>query len=61
MTTHDLALADESTLQHAAVRVHFRETMGPDGMTFDYVLRPGLATSTNALALLRAIGLARPS
>ena len=66
LTTHDLALADEPTLQRAAVRVHFRETVEPDGsaeghprMTFDYVLRPGLATSTNALALLRAIGLSR--
>ena len=26
-------------------------------MTFDYVLRPGLATSTNALRLLEMIGL----
>ncbi|HEX6323778.1 MAG TPA: hypothetical protein VFZ36_08635 [Vicinamibacterales bacterium] len=63
MTTHDLALADEPTLQQSATRVHFRETVepGPDGhprMTFDYILRPGLATSTNAIALLRAIGLA---
>ena len=63
MTTHDLALADEPTLQRAAVRVHFRETVEPGEsgaakMTFDYVLRPGLATSTNAIALLRAIGLA---
>lgn len=62
MTTHDLALADEPTLQRAAVRVHFKETVEPgDGgdarMTFDYILRPGLATSTNALALLRAVGL----
>jgi len=62
MTTHDLALADEPTLQRAATRVHFRETVEPgrDGhprMTFDYILRPGLATSTNAIALLRAIGL----
>lgn len=65
MTTHDLALADEPRLRDAAERVHFRETVEPDGdggdarMTFDYVLRPGLATSTNALALLRALGLAR--
>ena len=68
MTTHDLALADEPVLRDAAVRVHFRETVepGPPGddgkvvrMTFDYVLRPGLATSTNAVALLRALGLAR--
>jgi hypothetical protein len=46
--------------------VHFRETVEPDQdgaprMTFDYVLRPGLATSTNAIALLHAIGLSRPS
>lgn len=65
MTTHDLALADEPALQTAAVRVHFRETVEPGDdpatprMSFDYVLRPGIATSTNALALLRAIGLAR--
>lgn len=64
MTTHDLALADEPILRQTADRVHFRETVepGPDGtpkMTFDYTLRPGLATSTNAVALLKAIGLVR--
>lgn len=65
MTTHDLALADEPALRWSAVRVHFRETVEPDPdsgeprMSFDYVLRPGIATSTNAIALLRAIGLAR--
>ena len=63
MTTHDLALAEEPALVRSADRVHFRETVEPgaDGdarMTFDYILRPGLATSTNALALLRALGLA---
>jgi hypothetical protein len=62
LTTHDLALADDPALREAAVRVHFRETVehGDDGavrMTFDYQLRPGLATSTNALALLRSLGL----
>jgi hypothetical protein len=44
--------------------VHFRETLtpGPDGprMTFDYRLRPGLATTTNALELLRQVGLDLP-
>lgn len=68
ITTHDLALADEPALRAAAVLVHFRETVepGPDGedgkvvrMSFDYRLRPGLATSTNAIALLRALGLSR--
>lgn len=65
LTTHDLALADDPSLKKAAVPVHFRETVEPGGdvvrMTFDYRLRPGLATSTNALALLRALGLSRPS
>lgn len=64
MTTHDLALADEPVVKQAAELVHFRETVepGPDGtpkMSFDYTLRPGLATSTNAVALLKAIGLVR--
>jgi hypothetical protein len=26
-------------------------------MSFDYLLRPGIATSTNALALMRMVGL----
>ena len=66
LTTHDLALADEPTLRDAAVRVHFRETVESGDseekvvkMSFDYRLRPGLATSTNAMALLHALGLTR--
>jgi ABC-type multidrug transport system fused ATPase/permease subunit len=61
VSTHDLQLADEEPLQSAAVPVHFRETFhsGPDGesMSFDYHLLPGWATSTNALKLLRLVGL----
>lgn len=60
VTTHDLDLLDPA-LEEAAVSVHFRETVidGDDAaMTFDYVLRPGVATSTNALALMRIVGLA---
>ena len=61
VTTHDLTLADDPSLRDLAQRVHFTEHVerGPDGvqMTFDYVLRPGLATSTNALALMEIVGL----
>ncbi|MGH9411810.1 MAG: MutS-related protein [Vicinamibacterales bacterium] len=58
MTTHDLALASEPPLSTAAELVHFSEQMHPDGsMTFDYRLRPGLATSTNALRLMQLIGI----
>jgi predicted ATPase len=58
MTTHDLALAGEEPLKSAARLVHFTERVHPDGrMTFDYELRPGLATSTNALRLMQLIGI----
>ena len=61
VTTHDLALADTPELASAAHPVHFRETIRGDGegapMTFDYRLRPGIATSVNALRLMELIGL----
>jgi hypothetical protein len=58
MTTHDLALPDEEPLKGAAELLHFQETIEPDGeMRFDYRLRPGIATSRNALRLMRLIGI----
>jgi DNA mismatch repair ATPase MutS len=58
MTTHDLALAGEEPLASAATLAHFTEQVHADGtMTFDYRLRPGLATSTNALRLMQLIGI----
>jgi DNA mismatch repair ATPase MutS len=48
-------------LRDACQCVHFRETLhGADAeqpMTFDYRLRPGVATTTNALKLLALVGL----
>lgn len=61
VTTHDLELAAAPPLSDAAQLVHFTETVTPDAdgaaMTFDYRLRPGPATSVNALKLMRMIGL----
>jgi hypothetical protein len=58
MTTHDLSLAGEEPLANAAQLVHFTETVGENGeMRFDYRLRPGLATSRNALRLMKLIGI----
>jgi MutS domain V len=61
VSTHDLDLAAGAGIADAARPVHFRETLtpGPDGprMTFDYRLRPGPATTANALELLRQVGL----
>jgi len=57
VTTHDLELADEPALHAAAQLVHFREQVTESSLSFDYTLRPGLATSTNALQLMRLVGL----
>jgi DNA mismatch repair ATPase MutS len=58
VTTHDLSLADVSALNGVVRHVHFREQLETGSrMTFDYRLRPGKATSTNALRLLEIVGL----
>jgi len=61
VTTHDLGLAAEPDISAVAELVHFTETVeetaaGPQ-MSFDYRLRPGLATSRNALRLMRMVGI----
>ena len=58
MTTHDLSIAGEEPLKSSAVLVHFSENVDESGhMAFDYRLRPGLATSRNALRLMQMIGI----
>ena len=61
VSTHDLSLADMPALAAVSHPVHFTETFiqGSEGleMRFDYHLRPGIATSTNALKLLKMVGL----
>lgn len=59
VTSHDLNLADEEPLASAAVPVHFEEHFDGDTMRFDYRLRPGVATSRNALKLMKMMGIAR--
>jgi hypothetical protein len=65
VSTHDLTLADSPLFTQARTLVHFtelfeRDTAGRPSMTFDYKLRPGLATSTNALKLMEIVGLPLP-
>lgn len=61
VSTHDVALADAPEFVAVSTNAHFTEdfTRGPDGpaMSFDYTLRPGVATSTNALKLMEIVGL----
>jgi hypothetical protein len=61
VATHDLQLDHSEVLGPAARAAHFEGVVREDGkgpiLSFDYRLRAGRATSTNALALLRAVGL----
>jgi hypothetical protein len=65
VSTHDLDLASAGELTGMGVPVHFADDVvqredGPE-MSFDYRLRPGLATSTNALKLMELVGFTMPS
>jgi len=58
VTTHDLALTElPSMLGSAAVNMHFADRLEHGRMIFDYRMRPGVVEHSNALALMRAIGL----
>jgi hypothetical protein len=58
VTTHDLALAQiAETFDGQAVNVHFEDHIEGGEILFDYRLRPGVVTRSNALELMRAVGL----
>ncbi|MGC2162565.1 MAG: mismatch repair protein [Silvibacterium sp.] len=58
VTTHDLALTEiVGTLHGQAANYHFGDTFAEGKLSFDYRLSPGIAESTNALELMRSIGL----
>jgi hypothetical protein len=58
VTTHDLALARVAeSLKPRALNVHFQDHLEDGRMTFDYRLRPGIVEKSNALELMRAVGL----
>ena len=65
VTSHDLALVDADGLRSRAHAVHFSESVSSGkkdpGLVFDYRLRPGIATSTNALRILELMGLGEVS
>jgi DNA mismatch repair ATPase MutS len=57
-TTHDLALSEMvGTLAPRAVNVHFEDHLENGKLVFDYRLRDDVVTKSNALALMRAVGL----
>ena len=61
ITTHDLALtAIAETLGARAANVHFEDWFDGSEIKFDYRLKPGPVTRSNAIALMRAVGLEVP-
>lgn len=57
-STHDLALTEiVSELQERAANMHFEDQLQDGRLHFDYRLRAGVVQRSNALALMRAVGL----
>jgi DNA mismatch repair ATPase MutS len=58
VTTHDLALTEIGAVIGAGLKnVHFEDQVADGKMRFDYRLRDGVVTKSNAIELMRIIGL----
>ena len=58
VTTHDLALTEiVEQLNGRGANVHFEDHLEAGKMTFDYLLRSGVLQKSNALELMRSVGL----
>jgi DNA mismatch repair ATPase MutS len=57
-TTHDLALAGVADrLEPRGANVHFEDELRDGALVFDYRMRPGVVRHSNALELMRSVGL----
>lgn len=58
ITTHDLALAEIAvSLGACAANFHFEDRVEDGQLRFDYLLSPGVVRTSNALRLMRSIGI----
>ena len=58
VSTHDLALAEiPNTMPGRAENRHFEDRLEEGKLIFDYKLKPGVVKTSNALELMRSIGL----
>ncbi len=58
ITTHDLALAEVAgILGERAANVHFEDRIENGQILFDYRMRPGVVRKSNAIELMRQVGL----
>src|SRR6185312_11539106 len=58
LSTHDLALAELAEVPElGGLNVHMASPVEDDPLAFDYLLKPGVNRTTNALAIVRMLGL----
>ncbi len=58
ITTHDLALTRiPETLDGRGANIHFEDHFEDGRITFDYRIRPGVTGKSNALELMRSVGI----
>jgi DNA mismatch repair ATPase MutS len=60
LSTHDLALTSLATPENGGLNVHMASPDPADPLAFDYILKPGVNRHSNALAIIRLIGLDAP-
>jgi DNA mismatch repair ATPase MutS len=60
LSTHDLALTSLATPENHGINVHMASPDPADPLAFDYLLKPGVNRHSNALAIIRLIGLDTP-
>ena len=57
LSTHDLALTSLVSNENGGINVHMASPDPEDPLAFDYLLKPGVNQHTNALAIIRMLGL----
>ncbi len=57
LSTHDLALTALANPTNTGLNVHMASPDPDDPLAFDYKLKPGINTASNALAIVRMMGL----
>ncbi len=57
LSTHDLALTELANPTNTGLNVHMASPDPDDPLAFDYKLKPGINTASNALAIVRMMGL----
>ena len=57
ISTHDLALEHIADMVPGSKNVHLDDQVVDGKLSFDYILKPGFVTTSNAVELMRAVGL----